>query len=273
MAIILGSARIDERGNITGGKAGDQKQTSSTNDTKGEVAMENFYLHSQGWYIIRPKNVDHANKIAELMKKACNNPNLGYSQSDRYGVIKYGINTKVKTNCDCSSLVRACVKEATGKDPGDFNTSSEWAILNKTGLFNKFTYINQSSTPVYNGDILVTKTKGHTVIVVSGNPHSKDSKPSSVDSKPTASVITASKSANRKLISLAGTYKTTASLNLRDGAGTNYKPLTVIPQGEKVKNYGYYTEVNNTKWLYVQFTIDNITYTGFASSKYLVKCE
>ena len=39
-----------------------------------------------------------------------------------------------------------------------------------TGLFTKIAYVNQSKTPVYNGDILVTKTKGHTVIVVSGNP-------------------------------------------------------------------------------------------------------
>lgn len=36
MAIIIGSARIDERGKASGGKAGDQKQTSGTYDTKGK---------------------------------------------------------------------------------------------------------------------------------------------------------------------------------------------------------------------------------------------
>jgi hypothetical protein len=105
------------------------------------------------------------------MKKACNNNNIGYSQSDRYGVNKYGISTKTKTNCDCSSLVRQCVKEASGKDPGDFSTYDEADKLEATDLFEKrIAYISQAKTPVYNGDVLVTKTKGHTIIVVSGNP-------------------------------------------------------------------------------------------------------
>lgn len=265
MAIILGSARNDEQGKIVGGLAGDQKQISSINDLQGEVSMQSFYLHSKGWYIIRPKNIEYANKIAELMKIACNNSNIGYNQSDRYGIIKYGIKTKVKTNCDCSSLVRECVKEATGKDPGDFNTSNEWEVLNKTGLFNKTTYINESSTPIYNGDILVTKTKGHTVVVVSGNPR--------INITSTNKQITARYSANKKQSSLAGAYKTTANLNVRDGAGTSYNSLVIIPQGTIVRNYGYYSEINETKWLYIQFTRNGIVYTGFASSKYLIKSE
>lgn len=270
--IMLGSARSDERGKITGGAGGDQKQVSSINDLLGEVSMQPFYLHSKGWIIIRPKSVDLANKIAVLMVTACNNPNLGYNQNDRYGVIKYGINTKVKTNCDCSSLVRACVKEAAGKDPGDFNTSTEWSILNKTGLFDKITYVNQSSTPVYNGDILVTKTKGHTVAVVSGNPRSSGSNVGPIaPSTSSPAKITASKTADKKLTSLSGSYKVTADLNLRDGAGTSHKSLVVIPKNTIVKNYGYYSVVDGVSWLYIQFTLGNVTYTGFASSKYLVK--
>lgn len=168
--IMVASARSDERGKYTGGKPGDQKQTSKTNDTKGEVSMQPMYTHSKGWYILRPKKVSHADAIAELGIKAANNPNIGYSQSDRLGVVKHGINTKVKTNADCSSLVRQAVREATGKDPGNFTTANEARVLAATGLFTRITYVNQSKTPVYNGDILVTKTKGHTVIVVSGNP-------------------------------------------------------------------------------------------------------
>lgn len=170
MAIMVSSARSNERGRYSGGKAGDQKQTSKTNDTRGEVSMQAMYTHRKGWYILRPKKVSHADAIAELGIKAANNPNIGYSQSDRLGVVKHGINTKVKTNADCSSLVRQAVKEATGKDPGNFTTANEARVLAATGLFTKISYVNQSKTPVYNGDILVTKTKGHTVIVVSGNP-------------------------------------------------------------------------------------------------------
>lgn len=171
--IKIGSARVDERGKYSGGTAGDQKQTYSVNDTAGEVSMQNMYTHSKGWYILRPKSVAHANAIAERMISGCNNNNLGYDQGNRLGVIKYGIDTKTKTECDCSSLVRQCVKEATGKDPGNFTTANEAAVLLATGLFeNKLSYVSQAKTPVYNGDVLVTKTKGHTVIVVSGNPRS-----------------------------------------------------------------------------------------------------
>lgn len=170
MAIMVSSARSDERGRYSGGKPGDQRQKSKTNDTRGEVSMQAMYTHRRGWYILRPKKVSHANAIADGGTRAANNPNIGYSQSDRLGVVKHGISTKVKTNADCSSLVRQAVREATGRDPGNFTTANEANMLVATGLFTKTVYVNQKKTPVYNGDILVTKTKGHTVIVVSGNP-------------------------------------------------------------------------------------------------------
>lgn len=173
MAIMVGSARHDEHGKLSGGSAGDQLQNSSTNDIFGEVSMQTMYTHSKGWYILRPKSASHAEAIAAKMKKACNNKNIGYDQNQRLGIISNGTGSTVKTECDCSSLVRACVKEATGKDPGNFNTSTEKSVLSNTGLFDSIgSYISQAKTPVYNGDILVTKTKGHTVIVVSGNARS-----------------------------------------------------------------------------------------------------
>lgn len=171
--IYIGSARIDERGKLFGGQAGDQKQTSSTNDTKGEVSMQPFYLHSKGWYILRPKDISAANKMASAMTIACNNKNIGYDQYNRLGIIEHGVDSKVKTEADCSSTVRACIIKATGKDVGNFNTANEASVLEKSGLFQKrIAYVNQTKTPIYNGDVLVTKTKGHTVIVVSGNPRS-----------------------------------------------------------------------------------------------------
>ena len=108
--IMIGSARINERGKLSGGVAGDQKQVSSVNDTKGEVSMQPFYVHSKGWYILRPKNAVLATKMAERMTAACNNKNIGYDQGNRLGVIIYSINTKTKTECECSSLTRQVVK-------------------------------------------------------------------------------------------------------------------------------------------------------------------
>lgn len=66
---------------------------------------------------------------------------------------------------------------------------------------------------------------------------------------------------------LAGTYATTANLNMRVGAGTSKTILKTLPKGTKVQCYGYYTAVNGAKWLYV--TADG--QTGFCSSAYLKK--
>lgn len=164
MAIMIGSARADERGKITGGIPGDQKQ-KATPDMKGEVSLQPFYIHKKGWVVLRPRAKDVAARIAIAMSNACNNPMIGYNQSQRDGVVKYGTTTRTYCNADCSSLVRRCVIEASGKDPGNFNTSNEAASLEKTGLFEKrFTYT--PATQLQAGDVLVTKTKGHTAIVV-----------------------------------------------------------------------------------------------------------
>lgn len=69
--------------------------------------------------------------------------------------------------------------------------------------------------------------------------------------------------------SISGTYKTTANLNLRNGAGVDNKSLVVIPEDTKVQCYGYYSIVNNTKWYYIQCTVKGVVYTGFSSRSYL----
>lgn len=88
--------------------------------------------------------------------------------------------------------------------------------------------------------------------------------------------ITAKHTAQSFDASAAGTYIVQASeLNVRDGAGTDKKILTAIPKGKEVYNYGYYTKLNGSRWMYVEFMKDGILYTGFASEGqnkgYLVK--
>ena len=65
--------------------------------------------------------------------------------------------------------------------------------------------------------------------------------------------------------SLAGAYTTTSGLNLRTGAGKSKTSLAIMPKGAKVQCYGYYTDVNGIKWLYVAYG----SLTGFCSSGYL----
>lgn len=162
----IGNAVSDEHGWATGGKPGDQKQ-HKTPDYSGEVRLQNFYVSNKGWMVLRLKSAKHAMSAAKLMIKACNNKHIGYDQNDRYGVIREGIKTGDDVNCDCSSLVREVIHEATKREIPDFHTGNEVEVLEDTGLFmGPINYTDH--TTLYDGDVLVTKTKGHTAIIVSG---------------------------------------------------------------------------------------------------------
>jgi hypothetical protein len=55
------------------------------------------------------------------------------------------------------------------------NTGNEKEVIMATGLFEQpAEYVSQSATPVFDGDVLVTKTKGHTAIVTGGNPRKQN---------------------------------------------------------------------------------------------------
>lgn len=95
------------------------------------------------------------------------------------------------------------------------------------------------------------------------------STPTQPQEQPTSKKVVAGAYADKFNKSLTGTYKTTANLYMRHGAGTNKKSMVVIPNGTKVKCYGYYSVSNGVKWLYIQVTIDGVQYTGFSSSAYL----
>ncbi len=263
MSIKVGSARIDEYGKASGGKAGDQNGK--------EVSTQDYYLHSKGWYLLRPKSVEDADKLAASMLAACKNDNIGYDQSGRLGIItqikKYGSMAKiaVKTEADCGTLVRGCCIEA-GFDPGNFTTSGEATALFKTGRFENKVAVT-SSTVLYNGDVLVTKTKGHTVIVVSGNPRK---------AKADQAALTPETSGNKKLVpdkamsfdkSIAGKYKVKTALNLRLGASKMKTSIAIMAKGDTVRCHGYYTLADGKKWYLVQYK----SLTGFCSSGYLVK--
>lgn len=94
-------------------------------------------------------------------------------------------------------------------------------------------------------------------------------KPTTTKTKKITATVAAEEGPDK---SLAGTYKTTAAnLKCRDGAGVKHKILCSIPLGTEVKCYGYHSMNGSTKWLYVQFTLDGVQYTGFAAARYLKK--
>ena len=103
----IAHASIDERGMISGGNAGDQ--------TGKEVCMRDWY--SKPWNVVLRLPPIMGVKAAECMKKAVNNPRIGYDLGQRNTLLNYARNvgydpSKVTTPCetDCSALVTlACI--------------------------------------------------------------------------------------------------------------------------------------------------------------------
>ena len=168
--VYVGSARSDENGKANSGKAGDQKQGK-------EVSTQAWYKHSKGWRVFRLKDPAKAEIVAKIMEWACENNLIGYDQYQRnalYNELKkagFGgepvLSKAVET--DCSALVRVCLAFAGVDVPADFYTASMAKQMLDTGEIIELTGSKYTDQPDYlgRGDILVTKTKGHTVVVIS----------------------------------------------------------------------------------------------------------
>lgn len=253
--IKIGHAYSDENNKARGGSSGDQ--------TGKEVLIQNWYNRTNSWNtVFRAKDVSIAEKIAKTIEQACLNDNIGYNQSQRTTLYEQAKKLRwdlskitKKCDCDCSSLVAVCVSAAGIKVNKNMYTGNQKAVLQATGKFEILTDYKYLTKPDYlkRGDILLGP--GHTAIVISDNT--------------TQILVERAKSFDK---AKAGTYKVVVSnLNVRQGAGTTKHILVTIPKETKVKCYGYYTQIEDTIWLYVQFKYNNKNYTGFVSSKYLTK--
>ena len=167
--VYVGSARSDEYGKAHGGAAGDQKQGR-------EVSTQAWYKHSKGWRVFRAKDPEKAEIIAKIMEWACASDLIGYDQYGRnslynelakYAFEKTYLSKAVET--DCSALVRVCLAFAGIDVPADFYTGGMAKQMLATGEIVELTGSKYTDQPDYlgRGDILVTKTKGHTVVVIS----------------------------------------------------------------------------------------------------------
>ena len=189
----------DENGKARGGQPGNQ--------TGKELRIQPYYENKKGWVILRAFSNEVAEKLAYDMTAACENMAIGYNQSRRNTLFTaarpFGFDcAKVETpcECDCSSLVRVCLAYA-GITVRDFNTSSELARLMATGAF------QEVEGELCTGDILVTKTKGHTCIVTKGNPRTKTT---------------------HKYVKVVG-----GSVRVREGNGTSYPSIGIVHRGDE----------------------------------------
>ena len=134
---MIAHARHDERGQYSGGKAGDQDGT--------EVAITEWY--DRPWtHVLRCKDSVKRELIARCAEGIANNPNIGYDQGQRLTL--YNVMKKVKfdplkvtepVECDCSSMVAVCCRAAGIDVDPDLYTGSERQLLMDTGLFHTIT--------------------------------------------------------------------------------------------------------------------------------------
>lgn len=88
--------------------------------------------------------------------------------------------------------------------------------------------------------------------------------------KPTATnaekIIVEPAKSIHKAYSKAWTVNAKSGLNMRVGAGTNKDIIKTLPNGSRVRCYGYYTNNSGTIWLYV---VDDSGTKGYVSKTYL----
>lgn len=164
--VQIAHASIDERGRISGGKAGDQ--------TGRELCIRDWY--NAGWNtVIRIDDDKKARKLANKMRNAVNNPNIGYDQTNRlsfyYEMKANGFHPKrIENACetDCSALVAACANAVGVPVIPSMTTYNEVEQFSKCGV-PCYILKDKSYTADYKklreGDILVSG--GHTAVVVS----------------------------------------------------------------------------------------------------------
>lgn len=173
----IAQASIDERGQAHGGKAGDQNGK--------EVKITNWYSYGKtGWdVVIRPKDRTKAHKMAEAMKAACANNNIGYDQWQRENLLtevkKVGNDfSKVTTptETDCSALI-ATVIVATGTPEEKMRNKERNNKLAYTGdlkslcaASGEFTILTEkkyltSGDYLLEGDIILNE-KNHVVMAI-----------------------------------------------------------------------------------------------------------
>lgn len=156
MSKYIVAARIDENGNIRGGKSGDQ--------TGREVCAQALNGSGSWSRILRPPS--GAAIIVKQAYAAAANDNIGYDQSQRttlyYAARATGFDLAAvgPCECDCSSLVAVlCIAAGFAVSP-DIYTGNERAALSRVG----FTDMPYNAASLLPGDVLWRK--GHTAVYV-----------------------------------------------------------------------------------------------------------
>lgn len=170
MAVRIGHASISENNN--NGRDGKAKAGDQTNK---EVCIRTFY--KKPWaYLLRCKDANKAEIMAKACETMCNNPMIGYDQSERMTLLtvlkslNYDYSKlNFPVECDCSSFMTACA-EIAGIHPKYTSnapvTANMVKLFKETGWFDVITEGINDEVNLKRGDILVGKPNTHTVMVL-----------------------------------------------------------------------------------------------------------
>lgn len=158
MTVYIVAARIDERGKISGGAAG---------DSTGREVCKQALSSSGSWSrVLRPPS--NGAEIAAAALAAAANNSIGYDQSQRMTLyyaardVGFDLSRVGACECDCSSLVAVCCIAAGFAVNPSLYTGNERAALTGAG----FSDIAYSAASLRAGDVLWRN--GHTAVVVDG---------------------------------------------------------------------------------------------------------
>ena len=168
MSVRIGHASIDERGKAKGGAAGDQ--------TGKEVCIRTWY--SKPWKVLlRAKDENVAERMAQACEAGCRNDNIGYDQNQRNTLhtqaqkTGYDLSKVGKCETDCSAFMTVCAiaagvtaLEYSGNAP---TTSTMRAKFTASGAFSALTASKYLTGTAYlkRGDILLAPGS-HTAMVL-----------------------------------------------------------------------------------------------------------
>lgn len=164
----IGHASKNEKSQYTGGQAGDQ--------TNLEVCIREWY--NNNWNVmLRAKDPNKAEIMAQSCEKGCINNNVGYDQNTRNTLhtqaikVNFDLSKVGLCNCDCSSFMSVCAESAGIAIPYKFGNAPTTSTMKtdflSTGEFDLYTdkiYLNNYNF-LKRGDILI-KEGSHTVMVL-----------------------------------------------------------------------------------------------------------
>lgn len=235
MSVLIAHASIDERGQISGGQAGDQ----------GREVCTRTYYKDKYTCVLRPKSKSLAEKSAAFAEKICGNPNVGYNQWKRntlYSLAKrVGFDPdRIETpcDCDCSTLMHVSAIAGGADIPYVINgatTRSMEKVFTKSGQYESLTdkiYL-QSDEFLKRGDIVV-RYDYHTFMVLENG--------AMVDVKPMiANVTYAVKLENGRVLP--------AVRNLEDYAGIHGQKIVGLAAKVDNGHIKYQVHTLNGGWL------------------------